>query len=252
LQNGTWSPIGSITQGFIAPDGVFISSFGPLIATDYDAGDAEEFKKGSSVLWYTYSSGLVGPIVVSGDTTGHIAIGDYNDGADGHVSAFDAGAKTPIVTCGLAGGVEGVAYSPDGDTFISRNVRGFGEIRRFHHGFGNGCMSSAMAVTLASSGEMVMDRYRNIIIADQGTGLGEDGEIDIIKRPYASISKTLTGLAPFGVGLDQAEDLLFVTEPTVPHVKIFSYPAGSLLKTLDSSNGVNYTLGVSDLPNAVF
>ena len=120
----------------------------------------------------------------------------------------------------------------------------------FDHGL-VGCNESfSRSLPIQYEGEMILDKNRNLIITDQLAGT-----IDILKPPYKTISASWGGFTlPFGLGLNNAETRLFVTEPgqTVPDVKVLAYPSGTLITTLSSANGVGYTLGISDNPNAVF
>jgi hypothetical protein len=136
--------------------------------------------------------------------------------------------------------------------FVSYYTGSAGALEEFVAGSKN---PRPLGATTVFPGGMVIDKKRNLIVADQGVAGQSNGSIDVVAPPYTTATPVLTGLAqPFHESLDKRESELYVTsfDFNVPTVWVMSYPSISIKQTLGSSNGLAYPLGAAHSPDAVF
>jgi hypothetical protein len=246
LKNGTYTQLGDITNGLSAPDGLWVDQLGNLYSANVSGPNVTEYKKNQTTSSYTYSASLTDPITVTTDLHNNVFVGDYSGGGNGFVNEYKQHHNTVFATCAPGGGVEGVAVDTNGDVFVAYNVGGGANIVQYKHGLA-GCHATLLGVTLHFAGGMVLAAHHILVVADQTVG-----SVDVIKPPYSSVSKTISVPNPFKVSLNKTNNRLFVSEPSHPDVEVLSYPSGTLLTTLGSSNGLTSTYGVTDEPNAVY
>jgi hypothetical protein len=243
LANETWTNTGSITSGISGPDGNWVDKKGNLYVANYEGLDITEYAKGSSSPSYTYS-GVEDPIVVTTDSSQNVYEGDYKGN---YVSEFAQGSNTILAQCSPGGAVEGVAVDKSGDVFVAyENPTSYvGKVAEYTGGL-SGCSETVFGFSVGFPGSMVLDKKGNLVLCDQDLGT-----VDIIAPPYSSITSTLgSGYSdPFRVTINKKNKVAYVVNFHGNDVFVLSYPAGSVLATLDSSHGLSEPASAVDSQN---
>ncbi|HEY1429555.1 MAG TPA: hypothetical protein VGF18_08275 [Candidatus Tumulicola sp.] len=247
FKNNSYKPAGTITNGLLNTDGVWVDKAGNLYVANVDGqNNVTEFAPGASTPTCTYT-GANDPVGMTTDAKGNVFVLDFqNFGSTGYVDEYQQCQNTIVKKLSINKGPNGVAVDAKGDVFVSYfNASLHGAFEEFPNGSTTG---TVLGATVGSPGGLVLDKKGNLIADDQ------TGSIDIIAPPYTTATPLVSGLtSPFHVGLNKKETRLFnANASSSPSVTIYSYPSGSLKKTLDSSDGLDGSLGVSDSPNAVF
>jgi serine/threonine-protein kinase len=238
--------VGDITSGLSGADGVFVDKKGNVYAANYIGADVTEYKKGKGSPSCTYSSGVVDPVNVTTDSAGNVYVADYNNGQNpGYIDVFPQCGNTISRQYDVNYGPEGVAVDKSGDLFVAyfgTNYHGFFEE------FKSGSSSpTPLGATVGSPGGLILDKNGNLIADDQR------GSIDVIAPPYSSATVLVNGLSgPLHCSLNQKENLLFNANDGSSTVTVYTYPSGSLVTTIGTSNGIDYAFGVGESPDAVF
>ena len=256
FSNGVWRYLGSVTSGLDSPDGDWVDKQGNLyVANCCNGKNITEYGPSGSLI-FTYSDGLSNPINVTTDERGNVYVANYdylNPYYYGYITEYSQGSNVAKETCFLGVGVEGAAVDKGGDVFVAYNVNaayGPGYIVEFRHGL-TGCHGTTLGVTLGFAGGMVLDKSGNLIVADQ-----DASSVDIVSPPYHSVSGTLGAdlNEPFHVTINKRNTQAYVvlgTDTSSPAVDVLSYPSGSTIKTLNSSNGLSLPLGAVDSQNFI-
>ncbi|MBV9332899.1 MAG: hypothetical protein JO146_02745 [Candidatus Eremiobacteraeota bacterium] len=248
LQNGTWKDLGFIYEGIGLPNGNWVDDEGNFFQTNTAGADVAEYGRNQTSPKFTYT-GFADPVVVTSDTNGDVFVGDDNFGKNGSVTQFRDGHNTPVQSCSLPGGLEGVAVDSNSDVFVAYDTSSSqGQLARFAGGLA-GCKASALSVTLGAPGGLVLDRHHNLIVADQTNHV-----VDVIAPPYSEVGKSfhLNLFQPYRLALNRKENRLFVCEAPHQYVDVLEYPSGKLLIALSQRYGFSGPRGVTDEPNAVF
>jgi serine/threonine-protein kinase len=237
----TWANDGQITTGIAGPDGNFVDAQHNFYEADYVNLVINEFAHAGNTEWigsspsFVYSSGLTDPIGVAADTSGNVYAANWNFGANGAVVEFAQASNTPINTCSLTGGAQGVAIDKAGDVFVDENTSGAGSVIEYVGGL-SGCSGTPLSISgLGDLGGMAIDKTGNLIICDQ-----TNAKVDIVAPPYTSITGTLGSgyIAPFHVSINKTNKVAYVADDAAAVVDILSYPSGSLIFQLGSAEGL--------------
>jgi hypothetical protein len=244
--NKTYKPAGSIT-GLDVPDGITVDKAGNLYVANVNGKNVTEYAPGSSSPSCTYDAGMVDPINVAVDAKGDVFVSDFNDlNAPGYVDEFKQCADKIVQQYSITKGPEGIAIDSKGDIFVSFFNPSFnGGFIEFPKGKTKGV---DLSVTVGSPAGLAIDKKGNLLADDQ------EGSIDVIAPPYTTATPLVSGLQdPFHVALSKNGKLLFNANAGDPSTAtIYSYPAGKLLDTIGSSNGLDGAEGIVDSPNAVY
>lgn len=224
---------------------VWVDNKGNLYVANVTGPNVLEFKPGSSTPNCTYSSGLVDPINVTTDTAGNVYIADFNKLQNpGYVDEFPQCSNTMSKQWSVSSGPEGVAVDKSGDLFVAYFGSSGGNFEEFK---GGSSTPTPLGAFVGSPAGLILDNHSNLIADDQA------GNIDVIAPPYSSVTTLESGLSdPFHVSLNKKETLLFNANAGAGTVTVYKYPAGTLVTTLGSSNGLSGAAGVSDSPDSVF
>ncbi|MEO7203119.1 MAG: hypothetical protein ABIZ82_11055 [Candidatus Tumulicola sp.] len=244
FKNKTYKSDGSIT-GLGDPDGITVDKAGNLYIANVTAKNVEEFAPGSSKPSCTYDAGLVDPINVTTDSKGDVFVVDFNDLQNpGYVDEFKQCSDKVSTQYQISSGPEGAVVDSKGDLFVTFFNAGFNAgFEEFVKGKTQG---KTLSVTVGSPGGLTIDKKDNLIADDQA------GSIDVIAPPYTSATPLVSGLSdPFHASLSKTQKVLFNANNGSESVTIYSYPAGNLTKTLDSSNGLDGAEGVADSPSSL-
>ncbi|MEO7201609.1 MAG: hypothetical protein ABI431_02885 [Candidatus Tumulicola sp.] len=230
----------TITDGLDGADGDFIDGKGNVYVGNYGGLNVREYATGSSSPLFTYSSGLADPIDVTTDTKGNVYVDDYS--AD-NVVEFPQGSNTPSATCPTGLGNECVAVDSAGDVFVSgNNSNGTGNIVEFKKG-PKGFKATALGATLEFAGGLQIDTKGDLVACDQDQG------VDIIPKPYTSVSSTITGAADtFHVALTSNNKTIYIADAATGDVLVDKFPSGTPITTLGSAQGIEIAAGVASFP----
>lgn len=245
LNNKAYEKVGTIKSGVDGSDGVFVDEKGNVYIANYASADVTEYKKGKGSPICTYSSDLVDPINVTADNAGNVYVADYNDDRAGWIDVFPQCENTMSKQYDIGGGgPTGVAVDNHGDLFVAYYGTTEGQFEEFTAGSNS---PTPLGATVAAPGGLILDRNGNLIADDQ------EGNVDVIAPPYSAAKVLESGLSdPFHCSLNKDETLLFSANAGSATVTVYSYPSGSLVTTIDSSNGIDAAAGVGDSPEAIF
>jgi hypothetical protein len=226
------------------PDGDWVDRKEQSYAANYASIDVTEYSKTGSLL-STYSASLTDPVDVATDHAGNVYVANYGS-SGAAVVEYPQGSNTPNNTCNTGLNNDGIALDNKGDVFVSGNNpnTGSGILLEYKGGL-SGCSATTLGATVSFAGGLQVDNKGELIACDQLVG------VDIIPAPYNSISKTITvagGSDYFHDALDQKNKTLFIADAGTGEVYVVSFQAGSLLKTLNSSNGLSLPYGVATYP----
>ncbi len=236
----------SITSGISGPDGNWIDGSGRFYNANYAGPNVTEYFAHGSVPIFTYSANLDDPVDVTTDELNSVYIADYNSGGTGgFVEEFPQMSNTPAYICQVGGAAEGVAVGENGQVFVSYNDpnTGVGHLAEYVKGLA-GCKEKVLPITLGFAGGLQVANNRALVAIDQFAG------VDIIPSPYTAISSTINpGYGdPFHLALTKSNGLLYVADPSSAVVWVQTYPGGSVLTSLGSSNGLSDPSGVATFP----
>jgi hypothetical protein len=234
----------TITTGMNGPDGDWYDANGSLYVANYTGINVEEYKAGTKTPSFTYSTSLVDPVGVTTDESRHVYVADYNFGGAGFINEYKQGSNVVLHTCAPGGAAEGIATTETGGVFVSyNNSSGTGNIAEYPTGLA-GCHEKVLGVALNFAGGLQLDNKNNLVACDQTAPA-----IDIIKKPYTSVSSTITGFTdPFHVALNESNSHVYVADPGASDVVVDKYPSGTAVTTLGSANGLSDPAGVATTP----
>jgi len=240
LLNKKYQVTGTITDGLDGADGDFIDGKGNLYVGNYGGLNVQEYAPGGTSPSFTYSSGLADPIDVTTDTKGNVYVDDYSADV---VVEFAQGSNTPAATCSTGLGNEGVAVDSAGDVFVSgNNSNDTGNIVEFKKGL-KGCKATTLGATLEFAGGLQIDKKGDLVACDQDQG------VDIIPKPYTSVSSTITGAADtFHVALTANNKTIYIADASTGDVLVDKFPSGTPITTLGSAQGLEIAAGVATYP----
>lgn len=246
--NKSYKSMGTISDS--GPDGDWIDAKDNLYVTNFSRGNVtvNEYNKADKLI-FTYTDRLTEPIDVTTDTKGNVIVANFV-GYHGHVGTvvvYPQGKNTASVTCNTGLANEGVAVDSKGDVFVTGYSASSGEIIEYKGGLTSPCSATTLAPTLSAPTGIQVDKEDDLVVCDQHAG------VDIIPTPYASISKTITvagGSDYFHDALTGDNKLLFIADPNAGVVDVVDYPSGTLVKQLNSSNGLSSPFGVATYPFA--
>jgi DNA-binding beta-propeller fold protein YncE len=249
LKNETYAEVGTITSGLDGPDGNTLDRKGNMYVANYGGVDITEYAPGSTSPSTTYSAGMVDPIDVGVDEKGNVYDADYGDGpANGVVNEYAQGSSTVAARCSPRGTVEGVAVDKSGDVFAYYNTKsGTAKITEYKGGL-SGCKGTVLTPTFEFAGGMAIDEEGDLIVCDQNAG-----EVEVIDPPYTSVTRVLaSGDAPFHVTINEDNKLVFVASFGDADVQVIDYATGTVVDTLNGSQGLVDPASAADGPNAVY
>ncbi|MGB8910261.1 MAG: hypothetical protein WCC84_16060 [Candidatus Cybelea sp.] len=250
LTNKKWKYVTDITNGIDGPDGNWVAN-GEFYVANYDGINITEYSSPTS-LTYTYNSRMIDPVDVTVDRHGNVFEADYNyyGSLAGFVNEYKQGSNAVIATCSPGGGVEGVAVGKKGEVFADYNATasGDGRIVRYLHGLPDCIRGKVLPISLSFAGGMALDNHGNLLVCDQNAAT-----VDVIPPPYTSIQKTFgSGFSiPFHITINARNTRAYVADYGTGEVYVLSYPTGSLVATLGSSNGISFAWAAVDSNNYV-
>jgi hypothetical protein len=243
----TYKSTGSISDS--GPDGDWIDAKDNLYVANFSSAGAAvtEYNRADALI-FTYSSGLTEPVDVTTDTKGNVIVANFAGYRRvGTVVVYPQSKNTVSVTCNTGLANEGVAVDSKGDLFVTGDSSGTGKIIEYKGGITSTCSSTTLTPTLSNAAGIQVDKKGDLVVCDQLAA------VDIIPPPYTSITKTITvpGAADYyHDALTANNKLLFIADPNSDLVDVVDYPSGTLVKQLNSSDGLSSPYGVATYPFA--
>lgn len=233
----------TISNGLAGPDGDFYDGNGNLYVANFQGPYVVEYAENGTSPIMTYSSDLSDPVNVTADKNGNVYVADY---VGERIVEFPQGSNTPSAVCATGVRTVGVAVDKKGDVFASGNTNSSARIVEFRGGIsGSSCSGAALAVSLNQAGGLQVDAAGDLLACDLYYG------VDIIPPPYDAISSKITGgSSNSNVALNKSNSLAFIADPSDGYVLVTTYPGGSELMKLGSSDGISTPGGVATFPFA--
>ncbi len=235
-------PIGAITQGVSAPDGLFVDHDGALYVCNFGAGTVTVFPKGSISPSKTLTGAGVAPIDVVVGRDGTVYVADFNEGQNGHVYEYAGGSTTPTTTIDLAGYPEGLALDHHNNLYVAYQST-VGTVLRFTPGSTTG---TDLHLDVALVGGAAIDANDDLLVVDQSNPAPH---VDVFPLRIAARPRQIGGFAlAFDVALNARNDRMYVTEAENPAaVYEVSYPAGTIVQRI--TNSLTSAFGVATSPD---
>jgi hypothetical protein len=245
LKNEGWYLVAIISAGMAGPDGSFVDANGNFYVAEYRGPSISEYAPGSLSPSFSYSAAMNDPVNVNVDTNGNVYEADFNGG---YVNEYAQSSNSVINSCSPGGSVEGIAIDRSGDVFVAYNTSSEARIVEYAGGL-SGCSGKVLGVKLQYAGGVVLDRQMNLIACDQGRAT-----VDVIKPPYDRVSRKLgSGYQdPFHVTINAHNTRVLVADQALADVQVLSYPSGTNIATLGSSNDLVDPSSAVDGSNAVY
>lgn len=163
------APIGAITDGIAAPDGLFVDGRGALYVCNFGAGTVTVYPRGATSPSRTLTGAGVAPIDVVVGRDGTVYVADFAEGQNGHVFEYAHGSTTPTTTISLAAYPEGLALDHSNNLFVAyQKTPNAGTVLEFQGGSTQG---RDLDLPVELVGGAAMDSHDNLLVADQSNPL---------------------------------------------------------------------------------
>ncbi len=236
-------PIGEITDGIDGPEGSFVDKHGDLFVTNVTNQTVTMYKKGSTTYSLQYT-GFAYPTNVTVDAKGTVYVADL---VGEKVVEFSKGSTRPKLTIDISY-PQGVAIDSNDNLYVEYNAGahggGPGDVNEFAPGSSSGENLNLPIVWGAGD---AIDGKNDIVTADQGSGSG-NAAVYVFPQGATEPSETIDqGMEdPFRIAFDKPFKHLYVADPEVNALLVYSYPAGKLVNSI--TNGLSSVYGVALYP----
>ncbi len=245
-QTGTnQSPVGTITNGVINPQGMWVTPNGWLYVANTGASDILVFRKGHLNPIETLADPNEFPVDVTVDGAGTVYATNIFDtsGNPGSVSVYKGGATSPTATYPVPNNAKVLFDASNDDGVIYVNFidasSGFGAMDKFYP---NSSTPHATGVVTEFPGGMQFDNNHNLIAADQ---LAPDVGIYALPSTTPFFTFGSDNVDPLGVALVRDERQIYVSDAVNGVVHRYNYPGGV------ENNTISTGLGASSPPFGV-
>jgi hypothetical protein len=193
---------------------------------------------------FTYTAGMSFPTVVTSDRHGNLYEGDISSG----LNEYFQGINYAVLSCPTPYAILGIAVDSKGEVFAElATTYGPPFLVELPSGLSNCSNGIALGAAPTAKGGIALDSNGNLLVAD-------GANVDVIAPPYGSITRTIgsgfTGAV--SVHLNKTNTRAFVTDASNRTVTVVSYPSGTNLTVLGSSNGLVSPVASVDALNAVY
>ena len=234
------APIGKITSGLLAPNGLFVDSTGKLYVCNFGGGTVTVYRRGSITPLRTLTeAGSAIDVVVGLDGT--VYVSNWDSGSAGTLLEYPKGQTTPSVTININGASEGLALDSSNNLYVAYNDNSSfdGEVLKFAPG---GTVGTNLGIHVGYVGGATMDSQNNLLLDDQNIP-----GVDVFPPGATQPSSQIKGFAlAFDIALTHGDAKLWVTDPN-GIVNEVSYPAGAIINTI--SNTITSSFGVATSPD---
>ena len=238
------APVGKITSGLAAPNGLFVDKLKRLYVCNFGGGTVTVYPKGAISPSRTLTgAGSAIDVVVGVDEK--VYVSNWDSGTSGTVLEYPKGHNAPTVTININGAPEGLALDSGNNLYVAYNdaTVGDGEVLKFAPG---SKMGSNLGIHVGYVGGATIDSQGNLLLDDQNLP-----GVDVFPPGATQPSNQIKGFAlAFDIALNQANTRLWVTDPFGPSVVEVTYPAGTIVNTIN--NTITSAFGVATSPDGSY
>jgi hypothetical protein len=224
------------------PSGDAYDNAGNLYVAIQSPPEVLEFRPGARASSFKYSTGLTQPISVTTDSRRNVYVLDAEFG--GLVTEYRQKKNSALKQCDF-NRHRGHAIAidrGDGAVFVSyddASTSEAGYFIEFAAGL-QGCGSKYLDVGVGAPGGIAINSQHRLIAGDSYYNA-----IDIIKRPYRSITSHFISIDPVNVALNEKQSLLFIIQNygSYSSISVVDYPEGTDYMSL--GRGLNNPVGVA-------
>jgi hypothetical protein len=234
------APVGKITSGVLAPNGLFVDKSDKLYVCNFGGGTVTVYNHGSITPALTLTGAGSAIDVVVG-TDGTVYVSNWDSGNAGTLLEYPKGQTTPSVTININGASEGLALDSSNNLYVAYNDNSSfdGEVLEFAPG---ATVGTNLGIHVGYVGGETMDSHGTLLLVDQNIP-----GVDVFPPGAKQPSKQYKGFSlAFDLALTHDDTKLWVTDPN--HiVDELTYPAGVLTNTI--SNTMLSSFGVATSPD---
>lgn len=237
------APVGKITSGLAAPNGLFVDASENLYVCNFGGGTVTVYHRGKLTPYRTLTgAGSAIDVVVGLD--GWVYVSDWDSGSAGRLLEYAPKHDKPSKIVAVNGGPEGLALDKNDDLFLAYNdvTAGDGEVLEFKPKSTTG---TNLGIHIGNAGGATIDSKQNLLVVDQNVP-----GVDVFPPGATKPSKQITGFSlAFDIALTSDDARLWVTTPFTALTDV-SYPAGQKVDTIDNTFTSAY--GVATSPHGSY
>jgi hypothetical protein len=237
------APIGAITEGVAAPDGLFVDRHNTLYVCNFGAATITEYPLGVTSPSKTLTGAGVSALDVAVGRDGTVYVADFAEGANGHVFEYAHGSTTPTTTIDLAGYPEGLALDRNDNLFVAyQAMPNAGTVLEYAKGSTQG---TDLQLPIVLVGGAAIDAQGNLLVVDQSN---PNPHVDVF-APGSKVPTIIGGFdLAFDIALNKSNARLYVSRVQNPaFVYEVAYPKGTIVQQL--SNTIQTAYGVATSPD---
>ena len=238
-QGQNQAPIGKITNGLAAPNGLFVDKLKKLYVCNFGGGTVKVYHHGAINPTRTLTgAGSAIDVVVGLDGT--VYVSNWDSGSSGTLLEYPRGHNAPTVTININGASEGLALDSGNNLYVAYNDASFndGEVLKFAPG---STVGTNLGIHVGSVGGETIDTQDNLLLDDQSIP-----GVDVFPPGATQPSKVIKGFAlAFDIALRKGGTRLWVTDPFTA-VNEVTYPGGVLVNSI--TNTISSAFGVATSP----
>jgi hypothetical protein len=234
------APIGMITAGVLAPNGLFVDKSDKLYVCNFGGGTVTVYNHGSITPSLTLTgAGSAIDVVVGRDGT--VYVSNWDSGNAGTLLEYPKGQSSPSVTIDINGAPEGLALDSTNNLYVAYNDNSSfdGEVLKFAPG---ATVGTNLGIHVGYVGGATMDSQGDLLLVDQNIP-----GVEVFPPGATQPSKQYKGFSlAFDVALTKGDTKLWVTDPNAI-VDELTYPGGTITNTI--SNTIKSSFGVATSPD---
>jgi len=237
------SPIGMITSGLAAPNGLFVDAKNELYVCNFGGGTVTVYFKGKITPFRTLT-GAGSPIDVVVGLDGSVYVSDWDSGTSGRIVEYAPRHNSPSQTINVNGGPEGIALDKNNNLFVAYNDATFGdgEVLQFSPG---STVGTNLGIHVGYVGGATVDSNQNLLVVDQNVP-----EVDVFPPGQTTPSERITGFPlAFDIALTVSNERLWVTQPFTAVNEVL-YPSGKHINSI--TNTITSAFGVATSPHGSY
>jgi len=236
-------PVGTITSGLAAPNGLFVDAHGNLYVCNFGGGTVTVYHRGQTTPYRTLmGAGSAIDVVVGLD--GSVYVSDWDSGTNGRIVEYAPHHASPSQTINVNGAPEGLALDKNNNLFVAYNDITFndGEVLEFAPGSTSG---TNLGIHIGYAGGATVDSNQNLLVVDQ-----DIPGVDVFPPGQTKPSQQITGFSlAFDIALTASGDRLWITQPFTA-VNEVRYPSGKLFNSI--TNTITSAFGVATSPHGSY
>jgi hypothetical protein len=218
-----YSMVGQITDGINQPEGLATDSNGNLYVANLTGDTITVYRPGttSPSLTLTESDG---PLDVAVGSNGYVYAGDEGGGID----VYPPGATSPStrLTNSVFSRVAGVGVDTSNNVYAAGDIGATtGVVIEFVNGSGSGTNLGLSGLKEPTG--VIIDKNNNLVVSNF-----KRHRIGIYPPGHTSPSRHIEVPFPDRSAINQAENNIYVPEGDRDRVRVFTYPAGKLVTTI--------------------